>query len=126
VNRQGLSSLAGRPAISEAAWSAVVRDAAHHGGWLMTHFRPGRTDQGWRTALEGDPGWPDWIFCHPTLHRFVVAELKSQKGVWPPHEREWFDALAGAGVEVYLWRPSDWPQVESVLLGHVLGAQRKV
>jgi hypothetical protein len=40
--------------------------------------------------------------------RVVFAELKAARGVVSAAQSEWAQALTGAGVEVYLWRPDDW------------------
>src|SRR5438105_4792095 len=76
-------------------------------GWLRCHFRPARTAHGWRTAVEGDPGFCDVVLVQH--HRLVLAELKSEAGRPSQEQRRWLDAMAGVpGVEVYLWRPMDW------------------
>jgi len=45
----------------------------------------------------------------------VIAELKSETGKLSSVQRDWIAALELAKAEVYVWRPSDWPQVEAVL-----------
>jgi hypothetical protein len=50
--------------------------------------------------------------------RLIFAELKAEGEQPTPEQREWLRDLAGAGeVEVYVWRPSDWPAIEATLTG---------
>jgi len=65
-------------------------------------------------------GWPDCVFAR--AGRMVLAELKRERGGRvSPAQRAWLDELqlvaqaSGGAVEAYLWRPSDWPQIEQVL-----------
>jgi hypothetical protein len=46
----------------------------------------------------------------------VIAELKTQKGRVSEAQQKWLDALREAGVETYLWRPSDMGQVAATLM----------
>lgn len=106
--------------ITEARLSDFVKDAATTGGWVMSHFRPARTDQGWRTPIEGHKGFPDWVFVHPVLRLLVIAELKSERGKLSPDQELWIETLQKVlGVETYVWRPSDMPEIRRVLLGHL-------
>ena len=79
-------------------------------GWLVHHTR---------VARGSEPGLLDLVMIRPP--RVIFAELKTQKGQldnrmrWTkggrrlPTQKEWFEALQTCpGVEVYLWRPSDW------------------
>ena len=57
---------------------------------------------------------------YPDLHmlrgeRSLFAELKTMRGVVKPDQQMWVDALAAAGHEAYLWRPSDIDEIEAVL-----------
>lgn len=98
-------------AVSEEALQSAVIDIAHKLGWRITHFRPARTADGsWRTAVQGDKGFPDNIMVRGT--RTVVAELKSERGRLEPAQAAWLQALAQAGIEVYVWRPSHWQSGE--------------
>jgi hypothetical protein len=73
-----------------------------------------------RYSQGSEPGWPDLTLIRRRDRRLVFAELKTEKGVVSPRQREVLDlllSLAGptwrAGdnlsplVEVYVWRPSD-------------------
>mgnify|MGYP001567966255 FL=1 len=85
-------------------------------GYLVAHFRPAQTAKGWRTSMQGDPGFPDivavrWCIDSPREcgHVFFI-ELKSERGRLDVHQEQWLDALGGALMEVHhrVWRPSDW------------------
>ncbi|MCI0542945.1 MAG: hypothetical protein L0Z49_00695 [Actinobacteria bacterium] len=72
--------------ISEAdlTWSsgyAMVR------GWRVCHFRPATTRDGWRTAVQGHPGFPDLVLAR--RGRVVFAELKAALSA---EQLEWLDA----------------------------------
>jgi hypothetical protein len=101
-------------AASENDLSAFVNDYSRLQRWRRVHFRPAKVGERWVTALEGDVGWPDWALVRSG--RFVVAELKSEKGRLGPGQSEWLQALGEVpGVEAYLWRPSDIPEIRRVL-----------
>ena len=93
---------------------AQVVQAAELFGWQHVHFRPARTERGWRTPVSGPlgKGWPD---LELKRERTVYAELKSQDGRLTPEQRAVHDVLRAAGDEVYVWRPSDLPEVLEVL-----------
>lgn len=89
-------------------------------GWRRMHPRPARTrDGGWRTAVQGDSGWPDLVLVRAP--RLVIAELKTARGRYEPGQREWLAALEacfdGTDAEVYVvtWRPADWDAIISLL-----------
>ena len=67
----------------------------------VCHFRPARTAHGWRTAVQGDSGYPDLTIAGPrgVLHR----ECKSAKGKVTPEQTDWLEVLGGD-----VWRPCDW------------------
>jgi hypothetical protein len=96
--------------MTEAQLQEAVIEIAHAFKWMVAHFRPAKTEQGWRTAVSADgAGLPDLILVRGL--RLIFAELKSQKGRIAPAQREWLDRLTAVpGVEVYLWRPSLWSE----------------
>lgn len=70
------------------------------------HFRPARTDQGWRTPVSGDgKGWPDLVLVGP--RGVLFRELKAARGRVSRDQAEWMLALARAGEDVGVWRPYD-------------------
>jgi hypothetical protein len=111
--------------ITEAAFQDTVVELAKYHGWRIAHFRPARTEKGWRTPMTGDPGFPDLVMVR--RGRLVFAEMKRQSGRTTAEQGAWLSDLAfvghrGAGiaeypvvVEVFVWRPSDWDEIERVL-----------
>lgn len=127
--------------LRESAFQGQVIDLARYTGWRVAHFRPARTERGWRTAVAADgAGFVDLVLVRGPELLFV--ELKTRTGKASSEQREWLDALrrvdeavedvvrfardlaAAAGdvgelgdaivplVEVYLWRPGDWDEIE--------------
>ena len=94
---------------------AHVLDAAKLFRWHRAHFRPARTMQGWRTAVQGDgEGFPDLTLCRPP--RLIFAELKSATGKVSDKQQEWLTLLAQIpGVETHLWRPKDLDEIVRTL-----------
>ena len=83
----------------------IVREA-HSFGWMVHHDRPALTGRGWRTALQGDAGFPDLLL----LRAGVVAawECKSAIGKVTPPQQQWLDEWAKVpGVSVRVVRPAD-------------------
>ena len=105
--------------MTEGQLSAEIKKLAKLYRWRACHFRPGRTDKGWRTPIEGDPGFPDWVMCREEADgsvRMVIAELKSEVGIVSPKQRVWLNMLKRiSGLEVYVWRPSDIDEIEECL-----------
>lgn len=83
-----------------------VLELAKFAGWRVCHFRPARTVKGWRTAMQGDLGFPDVALVGHG--KFLLAELKSSKGNTSPDQDCWLKALTVAGVECHIWFPDDW------------------
>lgn len=103
---------------SEEHLLRCVIELAHLRGWICAHFRPAIISGGWRTPVQADgKGFPDLVMIRTRdgVGRMVVAELKSAKGVLRPEQERWIDAMRGAGVETYVWRPGDWELIERVL-----------
>ena len=98
---------------SEAQFQEAVIEYAQAQGWMVHAERPARSDKGWRTPVQGDAGFPD--LCLGRLRdgkrevRFL--ELKTEIGKLTESQASWLMCLPNA----YLFRPSDWPQIEEVL-----------
>lgn len=85
--------------------SAVI-ELARFAGYKVCHFRPARTGRGWRTAIQGDKGFPDLVIAG--RGRCIIVETKDENEDVRPDQWEWIWALFEAGEEVYVWRPEDW------------------
>jgi VRR-NUC domain len=93
--------------LRETDLSGLVVDVAKLGHWRRYHTFDSR---------RSTHGFPDWVLVRDG--RLVFAELKSQDGPVRPDQREWLDALSDVpGVEVFLWRPSDYDEIVTVLTG---------
>lgn len=104
--------------MTEADWTGQVIDYGHLRGWLVMHQRPARTSTGWRTAVQGDVGFPDLVLCREG--RVIFAELKSQAGAVRVEQKRWLEELAKVALEatnvlVSIWRPGDWDAVREEL-----------
>lgn len=101
--------------MSEAEWQCTVIDLAHVHGWKVAHFRPARTDKGWRTPVSADGrGFPDLVLVRD---RLLFVELKNDAGRLTVEQRHWLDDLQAAGAQVAVWRPRDFDQVLETLKG---------
>ena len=78
--------------------------------WLhLLVYHVGRSDK----ALVTSKGFPDLVISGP--FGTVFAELKSETGKPSVEQTVWMASLSRSCEHVYLWRPSDWPQIEAVL-----------
>lgn len=100
---------------TEADFTTTVIQMAQALGWRVAHFRPARTQTGWRTAVSGDgKGFPDLVMIRNGA--LIVAELKMPKGRLTPEQKDWLSAFEGIGCgRVKVWTPEDWPEIERLL-----------
>jgi hypothetical protein len=113
---------------SEREFQAAVIEYAQLNGWLVHHGRAAQVREGkWVTPIQGDAGFPDLVMVRGRW--IVFVELKSEKGRIAKAQQRWRDdlewaigwsgykpALDGIGGTVYfLWRPSDWDEIETTL-----------
>lgn len=91
-------------AISERDFADTVVQRAKQLGWRV--FRV------WNSQ-HSPAGYPDLSMVRG--ERFVLAELKTMKGKVSPEQLAWIEDLNRTPVEIYLWRPCDWGEVERVL-----------
>lgn len=106
--------------ISEAQLQDAIIDTAHTLGYIVAHFRPARTEKGWRTPVAADGrGFPDLVLVSERYGRVLFVECKSEDGELSRHQQWWLEMLRAAGAEVYVWRPEDWTTgaVERALRG---------
>ena len=102
----------------EADWQRQVIDLAHTFRWRVAHFRPAKTSHGWVTPVAADgAGFPDLLL---TRDRILAVELKSETGKLSEDQAVWLDAFRLAGVETFVWRPSDAAEVLAVLRRRVV------
>jgi hypothetical protein len=102
--------------VTEAEWQEQVIELAHALGWRVAHFRPARTQHGWRTPVAGDgAGFPDLLLVRGA--RVIVAELKREgPGHEPtPEQVAWLDAFGAADIEAHIWRPGDIDEIAAEL-----------
>ncbi len=101
--------------MSEAELQNSVIDAAQKLGWLVHAERAAITVKGYRTPMQGDPGFPDLVISKEG-HFPIFAELKSQKGKQTTEQKNWGNSMYPIYV---LWRPSDWlsGEIEQILKG---------
>lgn len=66
------------------------------------------------SSIHSPRGMPDLILVKPP--RVIFAELKSEGKQPSPAQQEWIDLLGWCpGVECYIWRPSDFDEIVSIL-----------
>jgi hypothetical protein len=99
--------------VSERDFQQTVTDALTAFGWRWIHFRPARTERGWRTAISGSPGYPDISAVRGK--RILFIELKAMNGKMRDEQRAWLSALGAAGAEVHCWRPDEWPLIKELI-----------
>jgi len=87
--------------VTEADFTATVIELAHYRHWHVTHFRPAWTERGWRTAIQGDTGFPDLVLARRGV--IIIAELKTEKGRVTRAQQAWAAAIGDC---YRLWRPS--------------------
>ena len=90
---------------TEKQFMAAIVDYAKINGWLCYHTHDSR-----RSA----PGFPDLVLCKPP--RQVVAELKNKKDIlsWA-QRRRLADLTQCSRIDVHVWWPGDWPEIETTL-----------
>jgi len=103
--------------IGEAQLQAAIVELAKHLGWLVFHPMPVQNQAGrWRTALQGDKGFPDLVMAHKD-HGVILVELKSSIGRLSEFQDKWIATLKAGGATVYVWRPLDIKEARIVLQG---------
>jgi hypothetical protein len=94
---------------TERAFERAVVEYVQLLGWRVYHTYDSR---------RSNPGFPDLVLVRDGFALFI--ELKAEKGRVSIAQQEWIDALdlvAGETdrVGVFVWRPSDWAEIELVL-----------
>ena len=103
-----LQRQAGKNTLSlEAALLTEILAMARPLGWLCYHTHDSR-----RSAA----GFPDLVLVNAT--RVIFAELKTRTGKVTAEQELWLTVLRHTEkVEVYLWRPADLAQIQTILEG---------
>jgi hypothetical protein len=101
---------------SERGFQTAVIQMAHHFGWRVHHVRAARTKNGWRTPIQGDPGFPDLVLAKAD-QPVIFAELKLRTRRLPSEQADWAGLLRSTcpPCEYYIWRPKDWAFIEQRL-----------
>lgn len=85
-------------AMTEAVLQTRVIAHARATGWLAYHTHDSRRSQ---------PGFPDLVLVSERRGRVLFRELKTERGRLSEPQREWLRALAAAGQDAAVWRPTD-------------------
>ena len=82
-----------------------VLAAAVPAGWMAYHTHDSR---------RSEAGFPDLVLVKPPVVVFV--ELKTNKGRTSKEQTQWLEQLGlCTDIEVHLWRPADWDEIEQRL-----------
>lgn len=90
--------------MSETEFQQKIIDWAKLNGWMHYHTH---------NSQRSPSGFPDLVLVRPP--EIIYAELKAEKKYPTPKQRIWIASLEACGQEVYLWRPSDWTEIENRL-----------
>ena len=91
--------------ITEREFQRQVIDLAGILGWTLYH----QAFSKW-----SERGWPYLAVVRPP--RFILAELKRESGKASNDQARWLALLSACpGIETYLWRPSEFDTIGTVL-----------
>jgi len=101
--------------ITEAEFQKQVTDLMDLLGWSWGHFRPARTQHGWRVPVSGPlgKGWMDLVAVRED--RLLFAELKRDRKSRPRPDQTFVMTLLAPAAEVYLWTPDDFDDIARIL-----------
>lgn len=100
---------------TEADCQATIVEAAQLAGWLCHHSRPAQIRPGiWATPLQGDPGFPDLVLCHPR-HGLWLVELKRKPNKVEPAQTRWLLTLGQHVRAAVVWVPEEMPALLKAL-----------
>ena len=91
-------------ASTEREFQATVIELATLLGWRSYHVPDSR---------RCEAGWPDLALWRPP--RFLLAELKTERGRVRPIQQQTIEELKQCALEVYIWRPSNWSEIAELL-----------
>lgn len=101
--------------MTEIEWQGQVVDLAGMLGWRHMHVRRTIGRGGRWTTSTSLKGFPDLLLWHEGMQRVVAAELKRERGVLSREQVDVLKSLRAAGMEAYVWKPSDLPEVQKLL-----------
>ena len=97
---------------SEADFLKAVIEYARLKGWLVYHVHEDAATP--RVTRGSDPGFVDLVLAKQG--RLVCAELKTKRRRPSPSQAVWLAVLRTVeGVQVRVWWPDDWLDIEEVL-----------
>jgi hypothetical protein len=104
-----------KPKLLEKDLQKQIIDLGHLYGWRIAHFRPALRQSGhYSTPVGADgAGWPDLTLVKG--RRLIFAEIKAQDGKTSTEQDIWLDCLEKTGATVFIWKPSDWDDIQRVL-----------
>lgn len=114
--------------VSEKVLQARVVQCAKENGFVLPPVDPESTVKHRRrpfvlayhtySSRRSVPGFPDLVMLSPGTGRCIVAELKTETGKLSVEQERWLEAFRkNPGIEVFVWRPSDWPEITRILGG---------
>lgn len=92
------------PRITERRFQAQIIAYATLMNWRYYHTH---------NSKNSPKGFPDLVLIRRP--RVVWAEIKAQRTRVTDDQHAWLEELRASGQEVFVWRPSDWRQVETIL-----------
>ena len=103
--------------VTEKQFQHTVVEYARALGYLVYH----QIDMGRKDPETGrvtfsrriGPGFPDLVIAGHG--KVIFAELKAEKGKLTKDQEAWQAVLRVSLKRVYVWRPSDWDEIEEVL-----------
>lgn len=90
--------------VTEDEFQESVLKLARLQGWSWYHVPDSR---------KCPAGWPDLALWRPP--QFLLVELKREGGRLSPIQRQTIEQLRECGLEVRVWRPAMWSEIEETL-----------
>jgi len=112
---------------TEADFASWFEDVLRVHGYKFAHFRPARVmrngKETYETPVSGNAkGLPDYYVWHPERRPHLGfresafwVELKSEKGKLSEAQIECIKSLRASGAQVFIWRPDDRADIETLL-----------
>jgi len=99
------------PEESEAQFQARVRKLLTLHGYPKIYHT--------KRSKGSDKGFPDLVAVSVRQKRRLFIELKRESAPKkiPADQLDWHDHLVEAGAEAYIWRPSQWRELERIIAG---------